>query len=193
MPKRSPDYMRERRRLILDAATRCSIRNGWSRATIDDVAAAAGMSKGAVYVHFHSKDALLQGLLERGFEAIDSIRHCRSVEEFRLALGSELEVLNGALGRVLAIRQIELVLESTRDPQLKDVFRRATVRLIDNVSTVLRRLRPALGAAEARDAALTLTILLHGVRSLRAQSDKPSGIELRKVLERHMDALLQAS
>ena len=49
--------------LLLDAAARVFARKGFARARIDDVAAEAGSSKGAVYHHFPSKHALFRALM----------------------------------------------------------------------------------------------------------------------------------
>src|SRR3569832_2447525 len=63
MPKRSDDYMAERRRQILNAAIACLNSQGWNRTTVDDVARQAKQNKGAVYIHFANKRALLNGQL----------------------------------------------------------------------------------------------------------------------------------
>ena len=55
----------ERRTQILDAAARSFARSGFHRATMQDVAAEAGMSPGNLYRYFPSKDALVAGLCER--------------------------------------------------------------------------------------------------------------------------------
>jgi len=191
MPKRSDDYMQERQRQILDAATRCVLHKGWSRVTVDNVATAANLSKGAVYVHFGSKEALLQGLLERSVAAIEAIAECKTVEQFYQSLAADIEVLNGSQGRQLAMKQLEMVVESMRNPKLQKIFRRATQRLMASVTTVVRRLRPDLGAAAAAAIALKIIILLHGTRALRAQSDIPSGTALQSVLEREINTLLR--
>jgi AcrR family transcriptional regulator len=49
---------------LLDAAARVYAAHGFSGATLDDVAEEAGMTKGAVYGHFGSKDNLLVALIE---------------------------------------------------------------------------------------------------------------------------------
>jgi TetR/AcrR family acrAB operon transcriptional repressor len=53
------------RQRLLDAAARVLGRSGYSRATLDDVASEAGMTKGAVYWHFASKEEVFEALLER--------------------------------------------------------------------------------------------------------------------------------
>lgn len=50
---------------LLDAAAEVFTRLGFQAATVDDVADAAGRTKGAVYANFGSKDALLLALLDR--------------------------------------------------------------------------------------------------------------------------------
>jgi AcrR family transcriptional regulator len=50
---------------ILDAALVVFTDKGFEAARVDDIAARAGVSKGAVYLYFDSKEALLRGLIER--------------------------------------------------------------------------------------------------------------------------------
>lgn len=53
-----------RRRQILDAAQHVAARRGLDRLTVRQVAAQAGLSSGLVFFHFHSKEALILGLLD---------------------------------------------------------------------------------------------------------------------------------
>jgi len=54
----------ETRGRLLEAAARVYARRGFSGATLDEVAAEAGFTKGAVYGHFGSKENLLLALME---------------------------------------------------------------------------------------------------------------------------------
>jgi AcrR family transcriptional regulator len=54
---------------LVDAALEVFVEHGYPRATTEDVAARAGVSKGTLYLYFPSKDALLEAV----------IRHCLSV------------------------------------------------------------------------------------------------------------------
>ena len=54
---------------LLDAAARLFTQAGFDKTTVADVAAEAGVSKGAVYLHFESKDALLEALILREMQA----------------------------------------------------------------------------------------------------------------------------
>jgi AcrR family transcriptional regulator len=50
---------------LLDAAARLFARFGFDKTSIDEIARAAGVSKGAVYLHWPSKDALFEATLIR--------------------------------------------------------------------------------------------------------------------------------
>ncbi|MGB8621965.1 MAG: helix-turn-helix domain-containing protein, partial [Paracoccaceae bacterium] len=50
---------------VLDAALALFIRKGFAATKVDEIAARAGLSKGAVYLYFPSKKALLEGLVRR--------------------------------------------------------------------------------------------------------------------------------
>lgn len=51
-----------RRRQILDAAARLATEEGLEQTSIAKVAAAAGMAKGSIYLHFESRQDLIAGL-----------------------------------------------------------------------------------------------------------------------------------
>ena len=55
----------ERRALIVEAAGRLFAERGFAATRLDDIAAAAGVTKPILYRHFESKEALYLALLER--------------------------------------------------------------------------------------------------------------------------------
>src|SRR4051812_13705478 len=60
---------REARDELLAAALRVFARRGYREAGVDEIAAAAGYSKGALYWHFSSKEDLLLALVEERVDA----------------------------------------------------------------------------------------------------------------------------
>jgi AcrR family transcriptional regulator len=64
--KESQLQTRER---LLDAALQVFSRRGYSAASVDEIAAEAGFSKGAVYSNFSSKEDLFLALIDRRFAA----------------------------------------------------------------------------------------------------------------------------
>jgi len=60
----------ERRQSILQAAREVFFENGFYRATVDDVAGRAKVSKGTVYLYFESKETILALLLLEGLNEL---------------------------------------------------------------------------------------------------------------------------
>ena len=60
-----PDAERSTRDRLLDAFESLLVDSGSRGATLDAVAAAADVSKGGLLYHFHSKDELVEGMLDR--------------------------------------------------------------------------------------------------------------------------------
>ena len=55
----------EREQRILEAAQSLLLYYGYDKTTVSDIAREAGISKGAVYLHFSSKEALVDALINR--------------------------------------------------------------------------------------------------------------------------------
>ncbi len=58
---------KERRKAIIDAAEAIFFKQGIENTSMDEVAQAAELSKGTVYLHFKSKDVLYRTIILRGF------------------------------------------------------------------------------------------------------------------------------
>jgi AcrR family transcriptional regulator len=73
MPKVTDDYRAERRRQIASAALRCFSRKGFEGTSMADIIAESGLSAGAIYLHYKSK----QDLVER---VVADVLHGRTAE-----------------------------------------------------------------------------------------------------------------
>ncbi|MFJ4651752.1 TetR/AcrR family transcriptional regulator [Nocardia sp. NPDC088792] len=62
MPRVSEEHLERRRQQVLDAAQRCFARKGLHGTTMQDVFAESGLSAGAVYRYFKSKDDIIAAL-----------------------------------------------------------------------------------------------------------------------------------
>ena len=63
-----PDVSQERKQQIMDAALKVFSREGLHTARMDDIAEEAGLSKGALYWYFNSKDKIIASLLTTFFD-----------------------------------------------------------------------------------------------------------------------------
>src|SRR5450759_4155112 len=72
--KRRPRTQEERsersRRQILDAALKLFSHRGYGATSVQEIAEAAGLSKGNVYHHFPDKETVFRALLDRYFQAM---------------------------------------------------------------------------------------------------------------------------
>ncbi len=74
MPRpRIPD----RRERLLAAARELALDNGWPATTVSDIAARAGVGKGAIYLEFPDKAAILAAVLNRGMRGLTADVHRR--------------------------------------------------------------------------------------------------------------------
>ena len=66
MPR--PDVSEERRTQILEAAMRVFARSGFQEARMDDIVAETGLSKGALYWYYKSKDEIILSIMNSMFD-----------------------------------------------------------------------------------------------------------------------------
>jgi AcrR family transcriptional regulator len=64
MPRVSEAHLAARRQQILDAARSCFVRNGFHNTSMQDVIAEAGLSVGAVYRYFTSKNEIIEAIAD---------------------------------------------------------------------------------------------------------------------------------
>jgi AcrR family transcriptional regulator len=69
MPKVSEEHQIARREQILDAALNCFASNGYHKTSMRDIFKEAGLSTGAVYLHFRSKEEIMEAVFKRNQEA----------------------------------------------------------------------------------------------------------------------------
>lgn len=142
MPKLKPDTQRARRAHILDAAEQCFIRSGFHRTTMQDICKAAGISPGALYVYFDSKEALIEGLSERDrTEFAERFAMLASAPDFLQALkglGEQYFVEEPASKRILCI---EIGLESTRNERMARIFRGVDDFVTQSFTALFQRLK----------------------------------------------------
>ncbi|MBI5749274.1 MAG: TetR/AcrR family transcriptional regulator [Nitrospinae bacterium] len=84
-----------RRQQILESAIRCISRQGYHQTTMDDIASEAGLSKGALYWYFKSKDEILTAMCRQQCdEHLQILSHFAdqnmSIKELALKTGDKI-------------------------------------------------------------------------------------------------------
>lgn len=158
--------------VILAAAYECFTRHGVRRTTMDDIAAAAGISRPAVYQYVRNKDDAYRRLAERLF--------AESLEQARQAAAAPGAELEQRLHDVLAAK-LELTLrlhrESRHAAELLDTSTKLTGDLAEAYTreltdVVAGALADAAGP-RARDVADVLVALTRGLEADLTDPDLP--------------------
>ncbi|MGC7102621.1 TetR/AcrR family transcriptional regulator [Amycolatopsis lurida] len=160
----------EVRRRLLDAAADVFARRGYQAARLDEIAYAAGFTKGAVYSNFAGKHALLAELIEqhvRNQFAVSSVeirakqRPERALEDIAEVYAREI-VEEGTWTRLL----VEVAQQAGHDPDVREVYVGVRRALRDELATRLVTACEQLGvelAVPAEQVALTLQSLRLGL------------------------------
>lgn len=142
MPKLKPDTQRARREHILDAALTCFARGGFHSTTMQMICREAGVSPGALYVYFDSKEALIAGLCERDraefAERFASLATAPDFLEALAAIGQHYFIDEGAEKQRFVV---EMGIEATRNPRIAEIFMSVDKFCSDSFEALFRRLQ----------------------------------------------------
>ena len=144
MPRLKPHVQRQRREHILEAAERCFARAGFHRTTMQDICKEAGVSPGALYIYFDSKEALIEGIAER--DRTEFQRRFEAVAE-----APDLMVALTALCNQYFLDEpphkrlmcIEIGLEATRSERVGEIYRGVDSLIHDSFESLFQRLADA--------------------------------------------------
>ena len=142
MPKLKPAIQQARRDHILNAAERCFARAGFHRTTMQDICREAGVSPGALYVYFDSKEALIAGSCERDrAEFAERLAGVAEAPDFLAALkelGEHYFVREPAPSHLMCI---EIGLESTRNPRIAEIHRGVDEFISSSLEKLFQRMQ----------------------------------------------------
>jgi TetR/AcrR family transcriptional regulator, transcriptional repressor of aconitase len=144
MPKVSADYREQRRRQIMDAALACFARQGFHRTTMQEIVAESGLSAGAFYRYFESKEAIVAALAEEHHRA--EAAALDAAETGIHAPAALARLVDASLGRLdnPTERQwrrvtVQLWAEALRDPRIMEICRSGLDGPLDVLTVVIER------------------------------------------------------
>ncbi len=144
MPKVTEEHREARRQQILEAALTCFADNGFHQTSIQDICNEAGLSPGAVYLYFSSKEDIIEASWQRDRQA--------RANRFEMAQreGNTLQVLDELID-VYAKRlnqpdtdtsrriQVQLFAEALRNPWIKETTRRTWGDILERLERIIKR------------------------------------------------------
>ena len=187
----------ETRARLLDAAEEVFVRDGYESAQLDEIAAIADRSKGAVYTHFKSKEDLFLALFENRTRSyidriVTSLQKCTNR---RQSLAAFREFYVGLVqDRSWSILTLEFKLYALRHPESKERFRKAfEMSKSTKDDAFYEQLFGKVSRASKSDVDLSLIALGPIVSGLILEShfemESLSEKALRRILGRVFDAL----
>lgn len=173
MPKRDAKHMQAQRERILRAVLECVADKGVERTSIADICRKAGMSTGALYVHFANKDDIVAEALRYGSN-IEEVLPQRWADI--VALLSSLEPQMGFDILTVVRSRLHLHAESVHPGKLHDALRPLLMATIDLFAT---RLTQAEKRGEIRlkmtaeQTAMSMMGFVDGMLWLALATDRP--------------------
>jgi AcrR family transcriptional regulator len=162
--KLTPERRRQQTRdALVDAAAQVFVRRGFSGASLDEIAEAAGFTRGAIYKHFEGKDDLFLAVFDR-------------VNERTLATFGEL-LEHGAAVAFDAHRLAQLWAELVCDPELLTLQREFRSYEVRNPKIAARSAAQRRRSHETVTRFMSETAASLGVR-LRLPAETMAGIML---------------
>jgi AcrR family transcriptional regulator len=183
---------------VLDAALDLFIEKGFAATRVDDIAQRAGISKGAVYLYFPSKEAILEGLVRRAVVPIAA-----NVQAFagsfegdpRILVTSVMKMLAARLAdpRLIAIPKL-MMREMINFPEFAQMYRR---EVLDRVLPVIERVISkgiAAGYLRPVDPSLTIrsivgAIMLHILLAEVFGVEPEGGLRMDRLVDNHLTIL----
>ncbi len=144
----------ETRARLLDAAAAVFVERGIAAATVEDIAEAAGFSRGAVYSNFADKDAVVLALLQKMTddamaEIEDLLERFPDPDDYVRATQELMVSPSRRNGNHHPVLSIELVLYAMRNPAARPLLKERLDRAEATIWRVVERNASALGLAAA--------------------------------------------
>jgi AcrR family transcriptional regulator len=124
MPKVVPEYKEEAKSRILEAANKVFAERGYHEATMDDIAKRLGVSKGAIYLYFSSKEDLFEAMCKTAPRAFKEILFSSFGDE-----ANPIESATQFFDKMLKLSasnpglSFEILSEASRNPTLKRILK----------------------------------------------------------------------
>ncbi|TCO34120.1 TetR family transcriptional regulator [Kribbella steppae] len=146
MPKVTEEHRLARRQQIVAAARLCVVEQGFHKTTMADVIRESGMSAGAVYGYFKSKEEIVAAIAEEALSTVDEL--------FEKILATEepltpLAALEAALNHIVAVAErpggdvtrvaIQAWAEALRNPAIKATAQGKYIQVRAHFEAVARR------------------------------------------------------
>jgi AcrR family transcriptional regulator len=150
MPRVTEEHRASRREQILAAGWRCVAREGFHKTSMADVIAESGLSAGAVYLYFRSKDEIIAAIAEKVVAGADVIFDEVLARDLPPTLDEAMRLIVTRIERIATAGEGELVkvalptwAEAVRNESIRGVVAQAYRHLRHRMQELVERLQAA--------------------------------------------------
>jgi TetR/AcrR family transcriptional regulator, repressor for uid operon len=139
-PKVSTQYKIDVKEKIVDAALATFSKNGYDRTRMDDIAEAANVSKGTLYLYFKNKEELFFAISERNIRELKeqlSTLLTKSEDLISSAENFYENFRSNTSGTNVEKVFFEIIAESSRNLKLRRMLYEQRIKMLDVVTTYL--------------------------------------------------------
>lgn len=140
--KLTPERRRQLTRdTLLDAAEEMFVKRGVPGASMEQIAAEAGFSRGAIYAHFGSKEELLLAVMDRFIQRqLEQFRHLVPRDDPMEAVVDAATIFRKSLSAEMVPLEVELKMSALRHPELRQRLVEADRRTSQENARLVERL-----------------------------------------------------
>ena len=181
MPKISEEKKSQRKGQILHAAFQCFIEKGYEQTTMREIFDKAGLSAGAIYIYFKSKEEIMRSLAKAG-----KYHFSRVTEEFDKDKNQLRNVLNRLAflvdkkgGDVGVKLEVSLLAASLNDNALREILLDKLKHDISLVASLLENSDINTGI----DSRVLAQVIIGAIQGLSVQKMLNKNTSIQKILE----------
>jgi len=188
MPKLSKDALDARREEILKAAIRCFARRGIQATTMRDILNEVGLSTGAVYNYFRSKEDIIAAVVAHSSKATrDLLSGDRPVDGGAMTFRDMIDVLLDELGSAHHDGRAKMTKmiysEAAVTPELLATVQRGRARIRALAREQVARMKPATTPAQQAELVDFVFLLYQGMVTEVALEESPNIDGMRKIID----------
>jgi AcrR family transcriptional regulator len=173
------------RAALVDAADAIFARDGFHAASLDDIAAAAGYTKGAIYSNFANKAGLYLAVLDRTIE-VSMARGRSPLDEFaaEVAQGERTAEEAEAIARGYLLASLEFIATAMRDAELAAQLDERVGRLRQGFIELVRQSQTPDDPIDAEELGTLVFAFQQGLGLLQGLGVGPTATTIEEAFQR---------
>jgi AcrR family transcriptional regulator len=170
MPKVLPEYKEEAKKRIIEASVKVMSEKGYSQTTMEDIAAYLGVSKGALYLYFKSKDDIIVESAKKMQSHLLQLRMMQmAASPTKDPLDVWIKILDNFMPFDSKINTLyfELVAITQRDPEINKLSAKnleKEIEMIEHEIALQQQMKLVRTDADPRTIAVALISFFSGLR-----------------------------